>query len=70
VDITVMSIAHHAHASPPSAAAPHAQQQMKVTHQTHGAHNQTPSKQAPGKYQARHPEQSLFYRTIAGHVET
>ncbi len=31
---------------------------------------QAAPKQAPALYQARHPEQSLFYRTIAGHVET
>jgi hypothetical protein len=31
---------------------------------------QTALKQAPALYQARHSEQSLFYRAIADHVET
>lgn len=54
--------------SPLAAAPPHALH--SVVGQVHGSHRQIPPKQAPALYQARHPEQSLFYRTIADHLET
>lgn len=58
-----MSATAHSHVSHSTAAHPNALH--SAVRQAHA-----PPKQAPGLYQARHPEQSLFYRTIAEHFAT
>lgn len=65
MDVAAMSATGHSDVPQAAVCRPHAR------HATvRPVQGQAAPKQAPALYQARHPEQSLFYRTIAGHFET
>jgi hypothetical protein len=65
MDVAAMSATGHSDVPQAAVCRPHAQ------HATvRPVQGQAAPKLAPALYQARHPEQSLFYRTIAAHFET
>jgi hypothetical protein len=65
MDVAAMSATAHSDVPQAAVYRPHARHAA-----VRPVQGQAAATQAPALYQARHPEQSLFYRTIAGHFET